>query len=316
MLQLAEDWIWDSWLCDDGETYHLFFLRAARSLIEPARRHTAATIGHATSTDLYHWHYQGVALQPAASGWDDLAVWTGSVARGDDGAWRMYYTALSSRGHGIHDQRIGLAESDDLFRWRRVGDSPVVEVDRRWYTTLPDDPHASETWRDPFVYADPHGDGWHMLITARLAGAAKNDDGVLGHARSADMRNWELGPPLSEPAGFGQLEVPQVRLVSGAPLLVFTCHPDEQSAERKARHGHFSTWSVVGDSPTGPWDVTQAKPFTAEPTLFAAPLVQQRDGNWAFVGFRNGEPEGRYDFHICDPVPVRLVDGALIVRDG
>jgi beta-fructofuranosidase len=316
MLRLADDWIWDSWICDDGETYHLFFLRAARSLIEPGRRHTAATIGHATSTDLYHWEYHGVALQPAATGWDDLAIWTGSVARGADGAWRMYYTALSSRGHGILDQRIGLAESDDLFRWRRVGDKPVVGVDRRWYKTLDVDPEASETWRDPFVFLDPAGDGWHMLITARVNGAAKNDDGVLAHARSADMRNWQLGPPISGPAGFGQLEVPQVRLVSGVPVLVFTCHPDEQTPERKAEYGQFCTWSLVGESLTGPWDLTQARPFTAEPKLFAAPVVQQRDGGWAFVGFLNREPEGGYDFEIGDPIPVRLADGALTIRDG
>ena len=30
---------------------------------------------------------------------------------------------------------------------------------------------ASETWRDPFVFRDPDGDGWHMLVTARLRDA-------------------------------------------------------------------------------------------------------------------------------------------------
>jgi beta-fructofuranosidase len=107
-----------------------------------------------------------------------------------------------------------------------------------------------------------------------------------------------------------------VRLVSGVPVLVFTCHPDEQTAERQAAYGQFSTWSVVGQSLTGPWDLTQARPFTAEPTLFAAPLIQQRDGEWAFVGFLNQEAEGRSDFHICDPIPVRLVDGALTMTAG
>jgi beta-fructofuranosidase len=153
-----------------------------------------------------------------------------------------------------------------------------------------------------------------MLITARLQGAPRLDDGVLAHARSADMRTWELGPPVSEPAGFGQLEVPQVRLVEGQPLLVFTCHPDEQTEERKAAYGLYCTWSVPGDSLTGPWDISRASPFKEEPALFAAPLVRQRDGGWALVGFRNLEPEGILEFDIIDPIPVSLRDGLLVAR--
>ena len=308
-----DDWVWDSWIADDGELYHLFFLKAPRALKEPSRRHTSATIGHATSTDLVRWEVRGDALLPAArGGWDDLALWTGSVARGDDGVWRLYYTALATaRGHGVRDQRIGMAESEDLFTWRRVGERPLVLPDRRWYRTLDEDALASETWRDPHVFRDPGGDGWHMLITARAKDAPRLRDGVLGHARSADMLTWDLQPPLTEPAGFGQIEVPQVRIIDGQALLVFTCHPVEQSAEQVARFGPFSTWYVLGASPTGPWDIAAARPFEGDPKLFAAPLVQQRDGTWALVGFRNQEPEGILSFEILDPIPVALVDGEL-----
>ena len=237
VLRLPEDWVWDSWIADDGERYHLFFLKAPRALGDPRLRHTAARIGHATSADLTHWEVHADALAPAAGGWDDLALWTGSVARGDDGVWRLYYSGLStSRGLGVIDQRIGMAESDDLFTWRRIGRRPLVAPDPRWYVTLEQHPEASATWRDPFVFKDPAGDGWHMLITARARGAARLRDGVLGHARSGDMRAWEPRPPISEPgAGFGELEVSQVRIVDGQPLLVFTCHPDQQSAGAAVR---------------------------------------------------------------------------------
>ena len=312
MLRLSDYWIWDSWIADDGELYHLFFLQAPRSLVDPARRHTRATIGHATSADLHNWQYHGDALLPGASGWDDLAIWTGSVAHADDGIWRMYHTALSTAGHGMFDQRIGVVESEDLYVWRRVVDGPIVEVDPRWYKTLDVDNESSETWRDPFVFRDPDGDGWHMLITARAIGAPRFDDGVLAHACSADMVTWELMPPVSEPAGFGQIEVPQVRLVDGQPVLVFTCHPDEQTEQRKQTYGMFSTWSVAGESILGPWDVAQAQPFIHEPALFAAPLVQQRDGEWALIGFRNLESEGIFTFEILDPIPVRLQDDSLV----
>jgi beta-fructofuranosidase len=225
----------------------------------------------------------------------------------------MFYTALNTRGHGVKDQRIGVVESDDLHSWRRVLDRPAVEVDPRWYKTLDEDRTASETWRDPFVLRDPDGDGWRMLITARARDAAPDDDGVLAEARSSDLRHWQVGPPVCEPgAGFGQLEVAQVRVVEGRPVLVFTCHPQEQTPERIERSGRYCTWSVTGESPAGPWDLDRAQPFVAEPTLFAAPLVRQRDDSWALVGFLNTEPEGLLQFEITAPIPVTVRDGGLV----
>ncbi len=313
MLRLRDDWVWDSWIADDGELYHLFFLKAPRALGDPGLRHARATIGHATSPDLREWTHLGDALLPDPAGWDDLAVWTGSVVRGDDGLWRMFYTAIATRGHGLRDQRIGVVVSEDLHTWRRVTDHPIVTADPRWYRTLEEDVTASETWRDPFVFRDPGGDGWRMLITARAIGADRNDDGVLAEARSADLLRWEVMAPVCAPgAGFGQLEVAQVRVIGDRPVLVFTCHPQEQTADRIERSGRYCTWSVVGPSVTGPWDIGTAQPFRAEPALFAAPLVQQRDGSWALVGFRNLEPEGIFSFEILDPIPVELRDGRLV----
>jgi beta-fructofuranosidase len=152
-----------------------------------------------------------------------------------------------------------------------------------------------------------------MLITARDPDAPRLRDGVLAHATSEDMLHWALGPPLSEPSRFGQLEVPQVREVDGRWLLVFTCHPEEQFrqddprtpvAARRQGGGEFSTWIVEADSPLGPFDIDTAQPFTAEPKLFAAPLVRDRAGEWVFIGFRNTEPEGELNFHIVDPIPL------------
>ena len=324
MLRLDDQWVWDSWVADDGELYHLFFLQAPRSLRDPGKRHVNARVGHAVSRDLVSWDYLGETFGPGTSGFDDLAVWTGSVVH-DGQRWRLFYTAISTAGHHVFDQRIGCAVSDDLHHWERVGDEPVVTVDRRWYKTLdlappgttgPDLRGASETWRDPLVLRDPGGDGWHMLITARGVGAGRNDDGVIAHARSTDLCSWELGPPLSRTGtGFGQLEVLQDKVIDGRPVLVFTCHPQEMTPERVARTGAYCTWSVPSAGLTGPWDVERARPFTAEPDLFAAPLVQLRDGSWVVIGFRNLEPRGVDAFEIIDPIPVTLdAEGYLVAR--
>lgn len=327
MLRLDDLWVWDSWVADDGDLYHLFFLQAPRALEDPGKRHTAATVGHATSPDLVDWTYHGECFGPDRSGakrFDDLAIWTGSVVH-DGARWRMYYTAVSTAGHHVYDQRVGEAVSEDLYHWERKGTGPVVGVDGRWYKNLantpaptegPDLEGSSETWRDPLVFADPEGEGWHMFVSARARDAARNDDGVVAHATSPDLETWTVGPPLCEPgAGFGQLEVLQNKQVDGRWVLVFTCHPQEMTAERIARTGEYCTWSVPGAGPLGPWDIDAARPFSSEPHLFAAPLVQQRDGSWVLIGFRNLEPQGLDGFEISDPIPVTVdADGYLVAR--
>ena len=298
---------------------------APRALKDPGKRHLAARVGHAVSRDLVEWDFRGECFGPSEAGFDDLAIWTGSVVRDRD-RWRMFYTALSKAGHHIYDQRVGSAVSDDLHHWHRVSPEPAVRVDGRWYKTLantpmpttgPDLEGSSETWRDRAVIRDPDGDGWHLFVTARSVAAGRNDDGVIAHATSPDLFTWTLGPPLCDPgAGFGQLEVLQNVVVSGRPVLAFTCHPQEQTAERIAEWGEYCTWSVPSPGALGPWDMNRARPFLPEPDLFAAPIVRLRDGGSAIIGFRNLEPRRdpeNLGFEIIDPIPVTLDDEGYLV---
>lgn len=313
-LRLDDQWTWDSWVYDDGETYHLYFLQAPRALEDPSLRHTNARVGHATSTDLTDWTYRGPALGPSDGGWDDLAIWTGSVVADPAGGWLMFYTAIGTGPHGLKDQRIGVVHSDDLHRWERVGDRPVLEPggQQGWYETLADDPSASETWRDPFVFADPDGDGWHALFSGRAPGAPAQDNGIIGHARSTDLRSWQVQPPLSEPgSGFGEIEVVQVRVIDGQPVLTFCCHPYQQSEARRAAYPFACTWTMRVPGLLGPFEPAQAVPFLDNPYLFAAPLVQARDGGWVYVGFENREQDGILSFEIVDPIPVELGEKGL-----
>jgi beta-fructofuranosidase len=324
VLRLDSHYLWDSWIADDGENFHLFVLQAPRTIGGPENRHINATVGHAVSPDLVNWEYHGTCLGPSEDGWDDLAIWTGSVVREGD-RWRLFYTAVNTGGLHVFDQRVGSAVSDDLHHWERVGDRPAVEPDPRWYKTLglvppPFETDAglvgrSETWRDPLAMKDPDGDDWHLLITARSAFAGPDDDGVVAHASGPDLDHLRLGEPLCAPgAGFGQLEVLQIKQIDGRWVLVFTCHPQEMTEERIARTGRYCTWSVPSSGPLGPWDIDRARPFAAEPDLFAAPLVRQRDGTWAILGFRNTEPYGVDSFFISDPIPVTLDDEGYLVK--
>ena len=125
MLSLPDSWVWDFWFADDGERYHLFFLRASRAL--PGSRtcsHRRASLGHAVSTDLRRWTLRADALVAAdAPAPDDRAIWTGCVVRPSGGPWHMFYTGLTEVD-GALVQTTCLATSDDLDTWTRHPANP------------------------------------------------------------------------------------------------------------------------------------------------------------------------------------------------
>ncbi|WP_341720987.1 glycosyl hydrolase family 32 [Micromonospora sp. FIMYZ51] len=297
MLRLPDHWVWDSWYAqDDAGRWHAFFLRASRALLDPHRRHRRASIGHAVSTDLRSWQLVADALVPADTGWDDLATWTGCTVRGPDERWYLFYTGVGRAEDGLV-QRIGLAVSDDLVTWHRHGDGPLVEADPTWYELLDREMWYEQAWRDPWVFPDPAGNGWHMLITARANQGPADARGVVGHATSPDLINWTVRPPLSAPAGFGHLEVPQVAVVDGQPLLLFCTNA--VAAGRDAEH---QLWAVPAPTVQGPWDVASAQPI-AQPQLYAPRLVPDGDG-WSLIGFID-HVDGRFVGELSDPIPVR-----------
>ena len=310
MLYLHDRWIWDSWPIDDGDDHHLFFLQAPRSLGDPDLRHRKASIGHAVSRDYEHWRVLPDVLAPAEPpAWDDLATWTGSAVRGDSGSWHLFYTGIS-RTEGGRIQRIGRADSDDLISWRRYGDRPLLEADPRWYETGELRSWREVAWRDPWVFRDPGGDGWHMLITARVRYGPRLARGVLGHARSADLGTWVAQPPLTAPCGFGHLEVPQVSVVRGRPVLTFCCLAEDLSAERRRATPVAGMWSASAGSLLGPFDLDGAAPL-GDPGIYAAHLVGLDTDRPALLGFRY-DPGGVFVGAIPPPVPVRLTaDGTV-----
>lgn len=310
MLRLPEHWVWDSWHAHDDEGLrHVFFLYAPRALLDPNRRHHQARIGHAVSPDLRSWQRTADALGPADTpDWDDQATWTGCVVRGPDRRWYMFYTGVSRAEQGLI-QRIGLAVSDDLVTWHRHSANPLIEADSAWYERLDLDSWHEEAWRDPWVFADPGGDGWHMYITARSSKGPAPERGVIGHARSSDLVHWTVQPPLSAPAGFGHLEVPQVAVVDGKPLLLFCSNSIAAPHDSDAR-----VWTAAGPTVLGPWDVASARPFDY-PSLYAPRLVSDVNGAWSLIGFID-EVSGSFVGELTDPIAVRHAgDAGLATGD-
>jgi len=310
MLRLEDHWVWDSWHAqEDNGLRHIFFLRASRALLDPERRHRRASIGHAISTDLRSWRLVADALVPADTpSWDDLATWTGSIVRGPDSRWYLFYTGVSRAESGLV-QRIGLAVSDDLLVWHRWGPQPLLEPDPQWYETLDLAHWYEQAWRDPWVYPDPSGQGWHMLVTARVGAGPDGHRGVLGHATSTDLATWKVQPPLSTPAGFGHLEVPQVAVVDGQALLLFCTNsvaPERGVDER--------IWFTPGPTVNGPWDLASARPFP-HPHLYAPRLVTDVDGTPALIGFLD-YVDGSFAGELTDPIRVRYDPAAGLLAEA
>ncbi len=326
MLTSPEDWMWDSWLADDGERYHLFFLAAPRSLSNPDLRHRRARIGHAISSDLRSWQRVADALDLGAVGaLDTTCTWTGSVVRSEDGRWHLLWTgarwidtpatADAPAAHGVEQIiRRATCEDEDLLRWTIEPDG-AVGPDERWYETFSRQSWPVHAWRDPWVVPDPGGRGWHALITARAARGGADQRGVIGHATSPDLTSWTVGPPLSEPgSGFGQLEVPQVACVQGRWVLVFSCLADQVFGDQRQRHGQdVGMWAVPVPGPLGPFDVAAARPLTGA-GLYAGHLVQDRSQRWVLIAFDNAT--GGFGGTITDPLPVSWDGDRLTVVTG
>ena len=313
MLRLPGAWLWDFWLADDGDRYHVFFLFASRALQDERRRHRRASIGHAISDDLRNW-VQVDDVLAAADGpaFDDLATWTGSIVRGHDERWWLFYTG-ATLVDGKLRQTIGAATSTDLEVWQKQPGSPLVTADDRWYERLGDGSWYEEAWRDPWVLADPGGDGWHMLITARANQGPADDRGVIGHAHSPDLRRWEVRPPLSKPgSGFGHIECPQVASVDGQLVLLFSCLDPQLSAARRVTGTTGGILYVPTDSPTGPFDTAAARPLTND-ALYCGRLIHDRAGQPMLLAFLNFDQARQFLGELSDPMPVAWEDGELKV---
>ena len=317
-FSLEHSWVWDLWLADDGSLFHLYYLHAPRALGDPELRHRNARIGHATSTDLHTWKDHGPVLVPGHKGsFDETATWTGSVVRGQDGLWRMFYTGsrFLSDATAENVETIGLATSADLYTWTKQP-GPIVSADARWYETIGTSSWSEEAWRDPWVFPDPDGSHWHMLITARANTGEVAGRGVVGHAVSTDLNHWEVKPPLSAPDnGFGHIEVPQLVEIDGHRSLVFSCNSPRLGQRRTGQTG--GVWTAPAKGPVGPFAIDDSRLLVTE-ELYAGRLVQRRDGAWVLLAFEMGEAGQPFRGRICDPIPVRWDrdQGALVAVRG
>lgn len=320
MLAFDEKWIWDFWLYQDGDRWHLYYLQADKRLKDPDLRHWNVSQGHAVSSDLKQWDNLGTSLAPAEHpAWDDKTTWTGSVVKDNDGLWHLFYTGTSEADRGLK-QRIGHATSPDGHHWRRVGNGLALDLDPRMYEEFKPGRWHDRAMRDPWVMKDPDGDGWLMYFTARVNGHLEaNAGGAIGLARSRDLNHWTLEPPIFS-GSFGQLEVPQVFQHQGRWYCLF-CTAAEHWSTAYTRSSPTpplgGTHYLVADHHLGPWRVAPG-PFLdgSDPIRRYAGKMVHHQGKLVFLGFWHDHPDGHFVGQISDPVPVLTdPDGLLSLAE-
>ena len=318
-IALEHDWIWDSWYVHDGELWHGYFLKAPKSLINPELRHFNVSQGHATSTDLKTWEHKGTTFAPAdGPAWDDYTTWTGSVVRGDDDLWHLFYTGTRKSEEGLY-QRIGHATSTDLHTWSRVGDGQCLDLTGpaadHYEADLMHGFWHDRAMRDPWVMRDPGGDGWLMYFTARAPGIPEaNAGGAIGFATSPDLKDWTLQPPVFT-GGYGQLEVPQVFEAEGRWYCLFCTaaqHFSKEQAESTEGGPVTGTHYLVGGSPRGPWRVAPGFLDGALPCRRYAARIVETENGLRILGFADHPTGESFVGEIMDPEPVIVTGEGLL----
>ena len=231
-----------------------------------------------------------------------------------EGRAHLLYTGRRKREFWY--QRIGLAVSDDgLETWSKVPDV-LVEPDPRHSSTTHDlnALGVAPAWRDPCVFRVPGSDLWHMTISARTAGDRPHN-ACVGLARSADLREWEVLPPLLAPGVYDEMEATQVVHHDGRWYVFFSTWAIHYRPDWAERHGaHSGLHCYVADDLHGPYrpvnDGTGVVLPDADRRYTVRLLGREGDGYTA-MGWLNYDEQNRFVGTLSDPLRI-VIDGDTV----
>jgi len=146
--------------------------------------------GHASSTDLTHWHDHGPAIAPDT--WFDRdGVYSGNAVIAEDRVL-LHYTGNVRHPDGGRDTYQCVASSTDLVHFTKDPGNPVIPAPPPGYTA-----HV----RDPQVWRDDDG-GYRMCLGAQRA----DETGCALLYRSDDLHEWLFEGELTFPDAGGRYD--------------------------------------------------------------------------------------------------------------
>lgn len=243
--------------------YHLFYL------VLPNHDF----IAHAISDNALNWRRVDNAVFIGDPGsWDDLMLWTMHITPDphSPGGWRMFYTGLSRRDQG-KVQRVGMAQSDDLYRWKKgpvrwedtrgVDDPEIVrrvqtklssqisdrikakseddssfplEAAPEFYEASLDTERNWVSFRDPFYYRE--GDQGWLAVSGRVNHGPMVRRGCVALYKETSPNHFSPLPPLHAPMLYDDIEVPNIFRIDDEYYLIGSLREDA-----KIRYWHATT---------------------------------------------------------------------------
>ncbi len=285
---------WDFWFAQDGDTVHAFYLEYPDATVLPDQsgRHGNQWIGHAVSTDLWHWRELPPALEPGKGAWRTLGLATGSVVR-DGEFWYKLFTC-----RGMDRSGLGLARSPDLANWEKLGDGPVIRAGATFPFAWEGKTVHLRPLADPYVLPEPRDGWWLMICNSHVLDSPENERGATGMWRSRDLRQWEPHRVIAWPRTFERMETSQIWEHGGRWYLYF--------GGVHTRHGN-ANYVYLADSRDG---VYTERPWSR---------LNLPDGGYFYIGKRLPVPGGGDVFlagqsysSLSAPYPIVYAeDGAL-----
>lgn len=222
--------------------------------------------GHATTRDFLTWETHAPCFYINPGSWDGGHVFAPFVLQKDDWFW-MFYTGCTPE----NTQRIGLARSQDLFNWKRVGLKPIIRPEKFEWAFCPTENGAA--CRDPHV--SQVGNEFWLYYTA----VTKQGHGCVARSTSHNLLDWkDQGPAFIFP-GTQHCESSNVQELDGKYLLFFG--------------GHHHYWSyVVSDTPEF-WPNQTPRPLGERIT--AMEVIRKQGPKWLVAFFKMGvkhSPDG------------------------
>lgn len=239
----------DYWFIRENGVYHAFYLEA---------EHFSGTsnIGHLVSSDFLNWEYVGTALYGQEEGiWPERHLATGSVVK-HDGKYYMLYT-----GHSALRPGLGIAVSDDLYQWQKVGDGPVIKTGISYDVMHDGVMHKVQPLADPYMLPMPI-DGWYYAyVNSWVADLPRNSRGSQLMFRSRDLLCWEPYRLAIHTPDIDRLETAQVWEHNGKWYMYFggrRVSPDGGAFDDVESHSYIYTAdSFDGPFLPQPWSIIE-----------------------------------------------------------
>lgn len=249
----------DHCLIKAGGLYHLFHI-AGTPDVSCCLPGNELWIGHATTADFLQWQTHEPCLYVRPGCWDGGHVIAPFVVAHEGRYWMLYAGCTVD-----NTQRIGLAVSDDLFTWERVGDRPMIRPEEYGWAFCPTRGGAS--CRDPHLLRVD--DQFLLYYTA----ITKQGRACVALATSRNLVDWQDCGPCYSAQDLTPCESSNVQEMGGRYYLFFG--------------GHVEHWAyVVSDTPWS-WPAQQPRPVASGIT--GMEVVCRRDPLWLVTFFRLGK---------------------------